>query len=73
MPSNMPRPMCSDILVVKYALWITQIHAEPYIAWIYAGLILGLRPANKRYRYKVTPSHIGWVQAYNQPYIYQEM
>ena len=27
-----------------------------------AGLILGLRPANERRRYKVTPSLIGWVQ-----------
>ena len=25
-----------------------------------AGLILGLRPANERRRYKVTPSLIGW-------------
>ena len=27
------------------------------------GLILGLRPANERRRYKVTPSLIGWVQS----------
>ena len=27
-----------------------------------AGLILGLRPANERRRYKVTPSLIGWAQ-----------
>ena len=26
------------------------------------GLILGLRPANERRRYKVTPSLIGWAQ-----------
>ena len=32
-----------------------------------AGLILGLRPANKRLRYFVTMSLIGWVQALNQP------
>ena len=30
----------------------------PYIT----RLILGLRPANERGRYKVTPSLIGWVQ-----------
>ena len=30
------------------------------------GLILGLRPANERRRYKVTPSLIGWAQAYDQ-------
>ena len=28
------------------------------------GLTLGLRPANERCRYKVTPSLIGWTQAY---------
>ena len=31
------------------------------------GLILGLRPANEKRRYKVTPSLIGWAQTYNQP------
>ena len=29
----------------------------------YAGLILGLLPANERRRYFVTTSLIGWVQA----------
>ena len=28
----------------------------------YTGLILGLRPANERRCYKVTPSLIGWAQ-----------
>ena len=32
------------------------------------GMILGLHPANERRRYKVTPSLIGWAQAYNQPW-----
>ena len=32
------------------------------------GLILGLRPANERRRYKVTPSLIGWAQTQNQPW-----
>ena len=32
------------------------------------GLILGLRPANERRRYKVTPSLIGWAQNWNQPW-----
>ena len=32
------------------------------------GLILGLRPANERRRYKVTPSLIGWAQSWIQPY-----
>ena len=31
--------------------------------FIAPGLILGLRPANERQRYFVTPSLIGWVQA----------
>ena len=35
----------------------------------YAGLILGLCPANERLRYKVTSSLIGWAQTYNQPCI----
>ena len=29
---------------------------------LFPGLILGLRPANERRRYKVTPSLIGWAQ-----------
>ena len=35
----------------------------------YTGMILGLRPANERRRYKVTPSLIGWAQTLNQPWI----
>ena len=34
-----------------------------------SGLIPGLRPANERRRYKVTPSLIGCVQTWNQPCI----
>ena len=34
-----------------------------YQAYKERGLILGLRPANERRRYKVTPSLIGWAQA----------
>ena len=34
----------------------------------YAGLILGLCPANERRRYFVTTSLIGWVQAKHQPW-----
>ena len=29
---------------------------------VYSGLILGLRLANERRRYKITPSLIGWAQ-----------
>ena len=34
---------------------------------LHPGLILGLHPANKRRRYFVTTSLIGWAQAWNQP------
>ena len=34
----------------------------------HAGLILGLCPANRRQRYFVTTSLIGWVQTWNQPW-----
>ena len=30
---------------------------------IYPWVVLGLRPANERRRYKVTPSLTGWAQA----------
>ena len=33
-----------------------------------AGLILGLRPANERRRYTITPSLIGWAQTQNKPW-----
>ena len=32
---------------------------------LHAGLILGLRSANERRRYKVTPSLIAWAQTYH--------
>ena len=32
-----------------------------------AGLPLDLRPANKRRRYKVTPTLTGWAKTWNQP------
>ena len=38
------------------------------VEMVLKGLILGLRPANGRRRYKVTPSLIGWAQTSNQPY-----
>ena len=33
-----------------------------HMQYIMSGLILGLRPANERLRYKVTPSLIGWTK-----------
>ena len=58
-------------------VYIYMIHAVVYLQWIYreetlqsyrcnAGLILGLRPANERWRYFVTTSLIGWAQVKNQ-------
>ena len=38
-----------------------SVSLMPYIS--YSRLILGLRPANERRRYKVTPSLIGWAQS----------
>ena len=35
---------------------IWQVMNTPLLS----GLILGLRPTNERWRYKVTPSLIGW-------------
>ena len=40
----------------------------PCFAWV-LGLILGLSPANERHHYNVSPSLIGWVQIYNQPWV----
>ena len=34
---------------------------------LYAGLTLGLRPANERQLYLLMASLIGWAQAKNQP------
>ena len=39
---------------------LIHVLLEP-LYWI-SALILGLHPANKRRRYKVTPSLIGWAQ-----------
>ena len=40
---------------------ISMSHAD-------TGMILGLRPASERRRYKETPSLIGWAQTQNQPW-----
>ena len=40
---------------------------------LFTALILGLRPANERHRYKVMLSIIGWAQPYNQPCNYHMM
>ena len=37
-------------------------------ASVNTGLIIGLHPANERWRYFVTTSLIGWAQTLNQPW-----
>ena len=45
-----------NVVKITFLLqWLIHSLREP-------GLILGLRPANERRRYKVTPSLIGWAQ-----------
>ena len=52
----------------RIAHWITNLQSpidhwsQRSIGQYDPGLILGLRPANERRRYKVTPSLIGWAQ-----------
>ena len=49
--------MCQKTFILKPVGWFVQSPGD-----IVTGLILGLRPANERRRYKVTPSSIGWAQ-----------
>ena len=53
-PSWRYLPLCPGVDVLKHTTLQTNT--------VVAGLILGLRPANERRRYKVTPSLIGWAQ-----------
>ena len=54
---------CQKIILSGHPTIHLQRGDNPSMA---TGLILGLRPANERRRYKVTPSVIGWVQSQNQ-------
>ena len=49
-------PCPASEIIVLIAHWLDWM--SKYIS----GLILGLRPADERRRYKVTPSLIGWAQ-----------
>ena len=49
-----------------------DITISRYWRWIYSGLILGLRLANERRLYKVTPSLIGWGNPRISPDIYPQ-
>ena len=46
---------------IFWANWVNTIAAGALTA-AKTGMILGLRAANERRRYKVTPSPIGWAQ-----------
>ena len=69
------------VAIAVAVIWVPYHYFQPLqidwqwlrqrtITWVYSGLILGLRPANERRRYKVTPSPIGWAQTLNQPCIF---
>ena len=66
-----------DVIVMWNLCWVSDL-AENGVIRLHAfllgitGLILGLRPANDRRRYKVTPSLIGWAQTYCQPWYQPE-
>ena len=49
------------------AIFIIGAEFEPWLAGSYSRLILGLRTANGRRLYKVTPSLIGWAQIWISP------
>ena len=58
-------PKSSDEYMRLWTVWLlSQWNREIWnCAYSRAeGLTLGLRPANERRRYKVTPSFIGWAQ-----------
>ena len=53
--------------LVTYIGWTHSRNDSCILDIMSSGLILGLRPANERRCYKVTPSLIGWAQTQNQP------
>ena len=53
--------------VVSYRFRESCCFCFHYYCTVYAGLILGLRPANERRRYFLTTSLFGWAQTLNQP------
>ena len=58
-------PLCNlDVIIIhaghrtNYRIWLANLASRHKKA----ELILDLRPANEKRRYKVTPSLIGWAQ-----------
>ena len=60
--TNTPQHAKTIVLVPSYDSYCLSSGNEILALWVHSGLILGLRPANERRRYKVTPSPIGWAQ-----------
>ena len=54
-------------MIAFYNLLVLHMSSVTQKLILQSGLIPGLRPANKRRRYKVTPSLIGSAQTSNQP------
>ena len=49
---------CSFFIVPTLSCWISLTHS---------GIILCMCPANERWLYSLTPSHIGWTNTKNDP------
>ena len=68
---TLPKSMCMDF---ESFLWkkCDRQSIHNHIVWLQGhdditGLILGLRPANEKWRYVVTTFLVGWTQTWNQP------
>ena len=62
---NMANPLLDNRILTNDEMgYCPVLDFSGYSLWYCrdVGLILGLRPANERRRYKVTPSLIGWAQ-----------
>ena len=82
MPEIYPKSIvCRPVDSYNASVWYELLVCFPIPSWkdvslrhdhwcmyMWAALILGLRPANERRRYFVTTSLIGWAQAKNQPW-----
>ena len=58
-----------DNLRRQWQQWCLRVQPMTKILTKYAGIILCMRPANERRRYKVTSSLIGWVHTKNDLWI----
>ena len=58
--ADMQHTICIQVEELNKTFFIPYSNNKCHVP--HSGLILGLRPANERRRYKVTPSLIGWAQ-----------